>query len=39
VRLSAPTSFEWFVANKRAEWDEYRSYVTQFETDHNLPRL
>jgi glutamine synthetase len=31
--------FEWFVANKRAEWDEYRSYVTQYETDRSLPRL
>jgi len=31
--------FEWFIANKRAEWDEYRSYVTGLEIERNLPRL
>ena len=29
----------WFLANKRAEWDEYRSYVTGLELERNLPRL
>jgi glutamine synthetase len=31
--------FEWFIANKRAEWDEYRTYVTDLELERNLPRL
>ena len=31
--------FEWFIANKRAEWDEYRTYVTGLELERNLPRL
>ncbi len=29
--------FEFFLANKRAEWDEYRRQVTQFELDRYLP--
>jgi glutamine synthetase len=31
--------FEWFIRNKRAEWDEYQSQVTQFELDRYLPLL
>ena len=28
--------FEWFIRNKRAEWDNYRTQVTQFELDKYL---
>jgi glutamine synthetase len=28
--------FEWFIRNKRAEWDAYRTQVTQFELDKYL---
>jgi glutamine synthetase len=31
--------FEWFIRNKRAEWDEYQSQVSQFELDRYLPLL
>ena len=31
--------FEWFVRNKRAEWQEYKTQVSQFELDRYLPRL
>ncbi len=31
--------FEWFIANKRAEWNEHRTYVTGLELERNLPRL
>jgi glutamine synthetase len=31
--------FEFFLRNKRAEWDEYRSQVTPFELDRYLPVL
>jgi glutamine synthetase len=31
--------FEWFIRNKRAEWDLYRAHVTQFELDRYLPLL
>jgi glutamine synthetase len=31
--------FEWFIANKKAEWNEHRSYVTGLELERNLPRL
>ena len=31
--------FDSFVANKKIEWSEYRSQVTQFEIDRYLPRL
>jgi glutamine synthetase len=31
--------FEWFIRNKRAEWAEYTSQVTQFELDRYLPLL
>ena len=29
--------FEWFLRNKRAEWADYKSQVTQFELDRYLP--
>jgi glutamine synthetase len=31
--------FEWFIRNKRAEWADYKSAVTQFELDRYLPTL
>ncbi len=31
--------FEWFLRNKRVEWDEYRSQVTPFEIAKYLPTL
>ena len=31
--------FEWFIRNKRSEWDDYQSRVTQFELDRYLPLL
>lgn len=31
--------FEWFLANKVDEWNEYRAYVTGFELERYLPRL
>ncbi len=31
--------FDFFLRNKRAEWHEYRSQVTQFEIDRMLPLL
>jgi glutamine synthetase len=31
--------FEWFIRNKRSEWDDYQSQVTQFELDRYLPLL
>jgi glutamine synthetase len=31
--------FEWFIRNKRAEWDEYRTQVTPFELERYLPIL
>jgi len=31
--------FEFFLRNKRAEWDEYQSQVTAFELDRYLPVL
>jgi glutamine synthetase len=31
--------FEWFVRNKREEWEAYRAYVTPFETDRYFPLL
>ena len=29
--------FEWFLRNKRAEWFDYKTQVTQFELDRYLP--
>ena len=31
--------YEWFIRNKRAEWQEYKTQVSQFELDRYLPRL
>ncbi|QVQ53296.1 glutamine synthetase [Spiractinospora alimapuensis] len=31
--------FDYFLRNKRAEWEEYRSQVTPFELQRNLPTL
>ena len=31
--------FQKFIANKKNEWDEYRTHVSQFELDRYLPRL
>lgn len=31
--------FEWFLANKVEEWNEYKTYVTGFELERYLPRL
>jgi glutamine synthetase len=31
--------FEWFIRNKRKEWMEYKTQVTQFELDRYFPRL
>ena len=28
--------FEWFLRNKRSEWNDYKSHVTQFELDRYL---
>ena len=28
--------FEWFLRNKRREWDDYKSQVTPFEIDRYL---
>ena len=30
--------FDWYLANKRAEWDEYRSFVSEWELERYLPR-
>ena len=29
--------FEWFLRNKRSEWADYKTQVTQFELDRYLP--
>ena len=31
--------FEWFIRNKRNEWLDYKTHVTQFELDRYLSRL
>jgi glutamine synthetase len=31
--------FEWFVRNKREEWESYRRYVTPWETERSFPIL
>ena len=38
-RRSGEHVFEWFIRNKRAEWQEYKTQVSQFELDRYLPRL
>jgi glutamine synthetase len=32
-------TFEFFLRNKRAEWEDYRNQVTSFELERYLPRL
>lgn len=32
-------TFEWFIRNKRAEWDEHKAYVTPYEVERYLPML
>jgi glutamine synthetase len=31
--------FEWFIRNKREEWEAYRSYVTPWELERDFPLL
>jgi glutamine synthetase len=31
--------FEWFIRNKRAEWREYKTQITQFELDRYYRNL
>src|SRR2546421_5156125 len=31
--------FEWFIRNKRIEWDDYKTYVTPYELERYLPIL
>ncbi len=31
--------FEWFIRNKRVEWEAYKSQVTPFEINRYLPIL
>jgi glutamine synthetase len=31
--------FEYFIRNKKVEWDEYKAQVTQYEIDRYLPIL
>ena len=31
--------FDFFLRNKRAEWEDYRNQVTAFELERYLPRL
>jgi glutamine synthetase len=31
--------FEWFIRNKRVEWMDYKTHVSQFELDRYLTRL
>jgi glutamine synthetase len=31
--------FEWFIRNKRSEWIDYKTQVSQFELDRYLPTL
>jgi glutamine synthetase len=32
-------TFDFFLRNKRAEWEDYRNQVTAFELERYLPRL
>jgi len=34
-----PHVFEWFLRNKREEWDRYQKHVSQFELENYLPVL
>ena len=31
--------FEWFLRNKRAEWNRYQQHVSQYELEAYLPVL
>ena len=31
--------FEWFIRNKRSEWEEYKTHITPFELKRYLPIL
>jgi glutamine synthetase len=31
--------FEWFIRNKREEWEAYRTYVTPWEVERDFPLL
>jgi glutamine synthetase len=31
--------FEWFLRNKRAEWDRYQRHVSRYELEEYLPIL
>ncbi len=31
--------FDWFIRNKRMEWNDYRTRVTPYEIDQYLPLL
>ena len=31
--------FEWFLRNKRREWDRYQQHVSSFELENYLPVL
>jgi glutamine synthetase len=31
--------FEWFIANKVAEWSEHKAHVSRLEIERYLPRL
>lgn len=32
-------TFEWFIRNKKKEWDDYKAYVTPYELERYLPIL
>jgi len=32
-------TFEWFIRNKKAEWEDHKAYVTPYEIDRYLPIL
>ena len=34
-----PHVFEWFLRNKRREWERYQTHVSRFELDNYLPML
>ncbi len=38
-RALGDTLFEYFIRNKKIEWDEYKAQVTQYEIDKYLPIL
>jgi glutamine synthetase len=32
-------TFEWFIRNKKQEWDDHKAYVTPYELERYLPIL